>query len=101
MRLSFKKMPRATGLAGVAEPNPPTEIKGDGKTIGQIIPPHYSDKDYVWRVYLYIKREPTPQDPCEWRSACLKKTFQTEPEARQFLKDNWAELSKKDIHKFD
>jgi len=99
MRLSFKKDPKTTGLAGVAEPNPRTVIKGDGVEIGYIRPPHYADADYVWSVMLRVNREPTPSDPCPWRYAELKKKFTSEPDAREYIKAEWETLSKLKIYK--
>jgi hypothetical protein len=36
-----------------------------------------------------LKKEPTVEEPSDFKWVGLKKKFDTEPEARQYLKDNF------------
>jgi hypothetical protein len=89
MGFTFKKEPAETGLRAVGYPNPNTVIKFEKLPVGLIVSPCWSSKDYRWRIQLRVSRQPTTDDPCEFRNVYLKTRFETEPEARVFLQKNF------------
>jgi hypothetical protein len=93
MRLSFKKQPKETGLAGVANPNPFTDIKADKKKVGYISPPSRFG-DNQWTVWLAVKRQTTDENPCPFENVRLKWRGNSEQEGRDFLKDRWESICK-------
>lgn len=80
MAVTFKKTPRATGLARVTEMKSFTEIRINGKRVGLIVIP-LGFKDNV-RIRLMIKCEEHPG----WKWATLKAGFEDEGAARATLK---------------
>lgn len=94
MKFTFKKHPRATGLARVGDPNPNTDIRNLGKNIGWIAGPNYRSGDH-WRIWLSVKQDEHPG----WTNVCLKAKFDTEPEAREWLQKNRTNLIMRyDLH---
>jgi len=89
MKLSFKKGERATGLTRIAYPNPITAILGDGRQVGSIHPPHFRDSNRTWAVTFYVKKEPSIAEPASFQNTQMKKRFETEPEARIWIRTNW------------
>lgn len=101
IKLSFRKEPRETGLAGVVNPVPPTQIKVDGKIIGSIIPPSYRDPEYLWKVsFMVMKSEPDGNPNCDWKHIYLKKKFSEESEAREHIKQIIDEIMKRYTFKY-
>lgn len=93
MAVTFKKQPRATGLARVAEKSRQTEIFINGKRIGLIIIP-LAFEDNV-RIRLMVKCEEHPG----WKWATLKAGFEDESAARATLKSKEKYLVEKfDLH---
>ncbi len=86
---TFKKHKRETGLSSVAHPNPDTDIKTPAGIVGTILAPSAFAGNGRWRIMLRIAKEATPDDPCEWRNALLKRDHESEPDAREFLKEKW------------
>lgn len=84
MKLSFKKEPKATGLAHVANPYAGVEIKGDEKRVGTINPPFRNE--WKWSVSFMIKDS---EHRLGWRHVNLKWRGDTEEEARDFVKRVW------------
>ena len=97
-KFTFKKEPRETGLRAVGHSQPDTVIKLEKLPVGRIIAPCWSMEDGLWRVQVRIAKAPTPEEPCEFRNAMLKKRFETEPEARQFLQSNFDSLIAWGLH---
>jgi len=95
MRLSFKKDKPETGLAAVGQLYPQTLIKGGGKEVGYIAPPTWQTKDNKWSIHIAVDRG----DTWEWRR--IKKRFDTEPEAREFIKEHWAKIIQSNLHVFE
>lgn len=94
-KFTFKKQPRETGLAGVGNPHPDTYIKHNKKVVGCISSPNWRTPDNKWRIRLTVKDE---NDHCDWKWISLKKTFDTEPEAREFLNKHIDALLAKNLH---
>ena len=98
-KFTFKKQPRETGLASVGNPHPDTDIKHNKKLVGYISSPNWSSPDNKWRIRLTVKKsEPDDNPNCDWKWIVLKKTFDTEPEAREFLNANVVEILDKNLH---
>jgi hypothetical protein len=96
MKLSFKKQPRETGLAGVGYPHPNTSIKIDGKKVGEISAPTWMSKDDLWHIMFMVKKSKLDNNPnCDWRWIFLKKGFDTEIEGRNFIKENIMKIAEK------
>lgn len=86
LKVTFKKRPRQTGLARVAEPYSSTDIKVKGVEIGYIAPPHRTDPAYLWTVRFKV-HDPEGEN-CKWRWATMKARHATEPDAREWVLAN-------------
>ena len=98
MKFTFKKEPKQTGVAGVANPYPETAIKLGGKQVGQICPPTWRNSSTEWRVSFAIL---DPAQDCGWRWVTFKKRFDSEPEARVWIQANAEALIAKGLHRFE
>lgn len=90
VKLSFKKGEKPTGLWSIGHSHPDTEIKLDKKTFGHIIPPAWNTVNY-WRIHFAVIKPDINEDGnpnCEWRWREFKQEFETEPEAREYMKNN-------------
>lgn len=93
-KLTFKKDKPQTGLMTVGHPYLPTSIKLDGMLIGTIYPPNYQKQH--WEIGLIVSQT---GGNCPWGWLSLKRKYDSEPEARQFIKDNLETIRKKyDLH---
>ena len=91
MKLSFKKDPKPTGLYSVGNPNPDTHIKLDGKEIGVIVPPSWNSSHADWVIRFMVIKEHIEEDGntnCSWKWITLKKHFDDELSARNFIKEH-------------
>jgi len=94
MKLSFRKEPPETGLAGVVRPVPSTVVKGDKLQIGLIEPPHYSSPaDAKWAIRIMIF-DPAVV-PAGWKWVRFKVQCESEPQARQWLQAHWEGIQTK------
>lgn len=102
MKLSFKKQPRATGLAAVANPYQTTDIKANGEVVGYIYPPR---RHNGWTVAIAVEKTEnyTDNNPnCPWMWVFMSRIHESEPNARQFVKDEWPTLIEKYVlHSFE
>lgn len=99
-KFTFKKEARETGLATVARPEPDTRIKLKGKEVGMILAPHAFSRDDKWEVWFII--DDTSGGNSDWKWTVLKKRFDTEPEAREWLQARRAAiLNQFAIHPLD
>jgi hypothetical protein len=96
-KFTFKKADRETGLRSVGNPYPSTDIKLGGKVVGHINPPSWRSRDHKWGIVLAIKCDENPG--WIWRN--LKKRFDSEPEAREFLKSNSLKLIGLGLYQFE
>lgn len=99
MRVTFKKNPKETGLAGVADPYQGADIKVDGKICGYISPISWQKDSF--RIYLAVKSD---KEHCGWRNVKLKSEFQTYDECKAFVKENLeriVEQNKLELHFYD
>lgn len=93
-KFTYKKQPTERGLAGVGNPNSDTDIKHDKKVVGMIVGPNWQSPDNLWRVRLVVLDE---KEHCGWKWITLKKTFDTEPDARVFLNQHVTALVAKGL----
>lgn len=95
---TFKKEPRETGLAAVGAGDPDTIIKLEKKQVGYISGPNWRSTDQLWRVRLTKVDE---KESCGWKWVTLAKKFDTEPEARAYLKENFDRICAIGLHKLE
>ena len=89
MRVTFKRMPRETGLSAVANPRPSVDIKVDGDIVGIIHAPNWLTGDGLWSVaFMVMKTEPDNNPNSDWKWVRFKKRFETEEDARAFVLKN-------------
>jgi len=90
-KITFKKNPSSTGLMGIGEGTPPTDIKYRGQLIGTIdFNEHWSSHVKGIRIRLMKKKDSveTSFNPkCPWEWVTLKTRPANEAEARQFCQD--------------
>lgn len=98
MKITFKKEPKATGLAAVGHSNQSVKIKFDGKEIGRIIAPTWQTTDHKWGLGFTVKTPNDPNAPKSWRWFFLKQRFDTEEQARQFVLDNSTKIVELNLH---
>jgi hypothetical protein len=79
--LSFKKNPRSTGLAAIADPYPTTQIKIGGREVGLISPPRPRGSEN-WSLRFMVK---DASESCGWRWIGLRGRYETEEQARSSL----------------
>lgn len=87
--LSFKRGPRPTGLFSVGHPNADTEIKLDKKLVGMIYAPDWQTKDGKWSAHFMVFKSKPDEDKrenCPWKWVQLSKRFDSEEEAREYVK---------------
>ena len=90
-KFTFKRQPKATGLARVADPTPAVDIKLKGKNVGWLQPPRWRDEETQWKLFLRVKSDEHPG----WRNAALKVRFENEADARAFVTQNNRMLQEK------
>lgn len=98
MKLSFKKQPKTTGRAGIGHPYSSTDILGDKKDVGIIVAPNWQTKDNLWRVRFVVEKNEVYNDGnknCPWMWVGVKARFETEAEAREWVKANWDAIQEK------
>lgn len=92
MRITFKKRAKERGLGGIARPKAHVDIKLNGKICGSINPPLVNDpwnKANGWKVYFVVIKADINEDNnpnCEWKWIGMKPVFETENEAREYVK---------------
>ena len=90
--ISFKKHPKNTGLMTVGYSNPNVDIKLNKKVIGEIIGPNWNTKDDKWRICFSVMKKESEiralnNNPnCSWKWVEIAKKFDTENEAREYIK---------------
>lgn len=92
MKISFKKEPAERGLSSVGNPHPDTLIKVDKKEVGTISGPSWRSNDHKWVINLRII-DPNDPEKKKWKNVLLKARFDTEDEARLWLKANLEKIS--------
>lgn len=103
--ISFKKAPRQTGLAGVAQ-MPSYDVKVDKKVCGKVSKnsPYNRDKG-IYSIGLTVKKDKNIQSDenesnCDWQWIFFKNNCQTDEEAQAFIKQAILKLPAKYILHF-
>jgi len=95
IRIRFKKHPKETGLYAVGHPFSAVDIKVNGESMGIIYPPSWQTEDNRWSIgFTVLKKELDDDLNCKWKWIHIKKRFDTENEAREFVKDNIETINK-------
>jgi len=82
VKLTYKKHPAQTGLAGIGHPYQSSDIKISKKKMGLIIAPNWNKTG--WQLGFAIKKERPDDNPnCDWRWFYFSNRFETEIEAKQ------------------
>lgn len=89
-RLTFKKTSLAPRLKAEGKAGPDTLIRLDGKAVGRIVSPSPVTGRSKWLIRFYVE----PKGVTGGDSVTLEapRLFDTEPEARQWFRDNLAEM---------
>lgn len=94
-KFTFRREPKPAGLSSIGSPDPDTKIKLDKKVIGEISAPTWLSKTGMWSIRFMIIKEDVMEDGnsnCPWMWKTLKKKFENESSARQFILDHAKEL---------
>jgi len=94
-KFTFKKEPKPTGLFAVGNPNSDTIIKLQKRQVGYIAGPNWHTEDRKWQIRLMIAVE----DNFKWMN--VKTRFDTEPEAREWIKINSDKISALNLYFMD
>lgn len=87
--ISFKRDAAITGLAGVGYSKQGSDIKVNKKVVGSIDAPNWQTKDNFFRISLMIIKDDINSDGnpnCPWKRIRLKNTFESDADAREFIK---------------
>ena len=91
-KFTFKKEPYPTGLASVCF-TPSTCIRTKrGFSVGTIYPPSDFRAEKNWRICLALTDN---EEKCGFKWITLKARFDTEPEARTWLNENYAKITER------
>lgn len=88
---TFKKHPRATGLAGIGD-KPQIDIKLRKKVVGSIHPPNFFRGKDNWQIGFMIVKEDINEDlnpNCPWRWFWVKNDATDEESARSWVRLNF------------
>jgi hypothetical protein len=103
-RLTFKREPCETGLAGVGNPYPDVTVKHNKQKIGIINAPNWQTKDHKWWIQIAVEKKDfvkTPESPCPWKWITVKARFDSEEDARQYVTDNTERILALGVHHFE
>ena len=85
MKFTFKKHPRATGLAAVGYGRQSVDIRLAGKNIGLIRGPDWTTPDHCYSIGVQVKGNPDNNPNCSWHWVYFKVRFATEDVAREWV----------------
>lgn len=98
MTITFKKEAKLTGLAAIAHPYQSVDIKVNKKVVGYIAAPNAFTDD-LWIVMFRVwKTDNDKKENCSWKWVTLKQKFDTEEEARIFIKENEEKILKLNLY---
>lgn len=97
MKFTFRKQPRATGLAAVTETHPDTDIKLGGLVVGSIDAPHHTSTDGLWKLRFAVT---DASQKCGWRWVTLKYRPKDEPAGRAYVNERFEQINALGLHKF-
>lgn len=94
MGITFKREPKETGLYAIGNSTPGVNIKYNKKWFGYITPPSW--QHHGWDVSFMVYKDNIMEDKnpnCDWKWVYIKQKFETEEEARQYMKDHEKEIT--------
>lgn len=94
--VSFKKDEPETGLRAIGNHGRGVTIKVNKKTMGYISAPNWQRDG--WSIGIQIRKDEkhTDNNPnCPWKWIYFKQKFDTEAEARQYIKDHISDLNER------
>ena len=98
MKLTFKNEAKYTGLLAVGN-RPGAQIKVNGKQVGNICGASFSVADFKHRVQIAVKDD---AERIGWRWIMLKPKFTTRDAAKEWLRENFADIvAGYDLHSFE
>jgi len=101
-KLTFKKQKAATGLRAVGNGMPNTNIKANGKYVGEIVAPNWMTKDRLYGIRFAVKKNVTEEDPAAFGWITLKARAEMESDARALIIRNWEKICEKyDLYLFE
>jgi hypothetical protein len=105
-RPTFKKGPRATGLAAVGHPYADTTIKLGKREVGIISPPSRGNlrgpDETGWRAGVMVMKEKPDDNPnCPWRWVFFRPQFADEPAAREWVLAHWKAICERYVLRQD
>lgn len=92
-KFTFKNDPQPTGLSAVGNRTPRAVIKLNGKKVGWITPPSYLSNKC--KVFFYVKKEPTVEDPAAFENVALSKQMESVQEMKEWLKEKTEDITAK------
>lgn len=102
MGITFKKQPKETGLSLCGNPYQCVDIKYNKRKFGYIDAPNWQKNN--WAIGIAVDKQDIMEDGnknCPWMWKFTKRIFETEEVARQYIKDNEAEILAMNLHYFD
>ena len=95
----FKKDKRETGLWLIGNPDVNTTIKLGSMKVGWINAPSWSTAQ-EWTIWMHVHGN-RGNPNCDWHNKKLAVRFDTEPEAREWLKKNFAKVCSLGLHEME
>jgi hypothetical protein len=98
-KLTFKKSPKPTGLGSIGNPHSDTYIKIGKEMIGYIRGPNWMDHRHgnsQWKISIMVNDETSS---CGWKCLTFNKGFDTELEAREWVRKVDATIQSYDLHR--
>jgi hypothetical protein len=99
-RITFKKWDKLTGLTSIGYSNRRVDIKLNGRVIGVIQAPNWQTKP-VWKIKFMVIKYDINEDSnpnCKYKWIKVKQEFDTEKDARQYIKYHTANILKLNFH---
>jgi len=94
--ISFKKEKAETGLAAVGYSRQSVSIKLNKLFCGLIKAPNWMTKDNKYGISVTVYKDEIKEgENCDWCWITFKQRFDTEEDARQWVKDNLKAISEK------
>ena len=102
LNISFKKDKPETGLAGVGYPYEGSVIKLNKKVMGYITAPNWQRNGWSIGIQIIKDEKYTDNNPnCEWKWIYFKQRFDTEAEAKRYIKDHISDWNERFTFYYD
>jgi len=103
-KVTFKKHPAMTGLAGIGYSHQNVDMKIKKKKFGEIVAPTWQTEDNRWYISIKVVKKQIDEDGnpnCKWKWVHFKQRFVKEEHAREWIQEYIDELMKKYILQFE